>query len=553
MKLKYRYSSLLLSLVLLTLPAGAGPGDVSGYGNFTENIGWNETQNASDYYFNSNSSLSCFAAEDVEDDGEEISADGLVEEITFLTDSPESELFPVWTADGNYILYNVQGNGSGNSESYRMKADGSEIERTGVVEGNLTSFNDINPDGIELILTKSIGSQPGLYLANLENGIVIRVTDDPRKSEGWGAWCRLGKKIAYTQKSAGSPSQLWLVNRDGSNKTRLGTSENIGVGKDWCPLGLKILYSAKNSKEKDDLWAIDWLGTNQIQLTNTSYGEWNPAFSPDGKQIVYVSDEGGKPEIWLRDIEGNYRTRLTDNIGIIDSNPKWSPDGSKIVFTAHNLQNISDNSIMNISDSVLPNNSNNPVITNNSVTNGSNSTLANGSNNSMINSSDIAVIKLVSVSTASPLPKVTNVEIDSIRGDGEEGAANISITVRNEGRNASEGYIWVSFPDGSEIEPIEGTGNNIKVYPEGSLIQGKNGEIPAQYPLVKFTEYGWNKGQEENLNITVVPNNGTEEIVFLVRAALKNDLTETYSRDPQSSAELDQQGLEAYIYSVNVS
>ena len=65
-------------------------------------------------------------------------------------------MFPVWNRDGNYILYTVQRNGYGDSESYIMKANGSEMERTGIGEGNLTGFSDINPTGTELILTKSI-------------------------------------------------------------------------------------------------------------------------------------------------------------------------------------------------------------------------------------------------------------------------------------------------------------------------------------------------------------------------------------------------------------
>lgn len=99
MKIAYRYFSLFLTLVLLTLPAVAEPGVASDYSNFTED----ET------YTNSP-----------------------VENITFLTDSSESELFPVWTADGNSILYTVHRDGSDNLESYKMKANGSEIERTGI-------------------------------------------------------------------------------------------------------------------------------------------------------------------------------------------------------------------------------------------------------------------------------------------------------------------------------------------------------------------------------------------------------------------------------------
>ena len=472
MKIKYQFLSLFLSFALLILPAGAEPGAASRYGDSTEETGWNVTQDASDWwnvtqnasqnYSYSDSGLIYVAAGEAKGYGEEIYSDGLVENVTFLTDSPESKLFPVWNTDGNYILYTVQRNGSGDSESYIMKANGSEMERTGIGEGNLTGFSDINPNGTELILTKSIDSQPGLYLVSLENGTVIPVADDPDKAEGWGAWCRLGRKIVYTQKSEGTPSQLWIVNRDGSNKTRLGTSENVGMGKDWCPLGLKVIYSAKNSKEKPDLWTIEWYGTNQTQLTDTPYGEWNPSFSPDGKRIVYISDEGGKSEIWLRDIEGNYRARLTNNVGIIDSNPRWSPDGSKIVFTAHNLQNTSDNSTMNSSDPVLLNSSNNSIIDDNSeittnftaednstiedssvtgdnsVTNGSDSILENVSNNSLVSGSDIAVIELGSTPSVSSLQTITSVKVDSIRETSEGGTVNTSITAKNEDRNVTE-------------------------------------------------------------------------------------------------------------------
>lgn len=83
-------------------------------------------------------------------------------------------------------MYIVHRDETGNNESYVMKSNGSEIERTGIGEGNLIGFNDINPSGTELVITKSINSQQGLYLVSLENGTVSPLADDPDKSEGWG-------------------------------------------------------------------------------------------------------------------------------------------------------------------------------------------------------------------------------------------------------------------------------------------------------------------------------------------------------------------------------
>lgn len=547
---------LLMSIVILVLPVEAVTNELAEYGNFTGGSGLNKTENASRNYFDSDSGLICIAAGNTSGSEEIISADDLVEDITFLTAGPESEFSPVWTEDGDYILYTVKRDGSDNFESYRMKADGNGIERISIGGRNLTGFSDINLKGTEMILTKSINSQSGLYLASMENGTVFPVTDELNVSEGWGSWCRLGKKITYTQESAGMPSQLWIVDRDGGNKTRLGTSENVGAGKDWCPLGLRVIYSAKDLKEENDLWVIDFYGTNQAQLTNTSYNEWNPSFSPDGKWIVYVSDEGGSPDIWIRDIEGNYRARLTNNTGSHDSIPRWSPDGSKIVFAGYNRGNNSniniiapdviDGSNINASEVDLINSSDIDAV------NGSNISALNNSGIDQMNGSDIVVIKLLFERYSPPSPKITSFEVYPPEGLSQEGNVTISITVMNEGGNTSEGDISISFPGKENITGVEGTGSSVVVYSEGDLIPGKEGEIAARYPLVELTEYQWNEGQEETLNMTVVPNNGTEEIVFFVRTGLKDDRTETYRRDPLTSTYKDQQGFEVYKYSLKL-
>ncbi|WP_410509522.1 hypothetical protein RSJ42_04695 [Methanosarcina hadiensis] len=551
----FRAVCLLMFIVILVLPVDAATSELSGYGNFTEGSGLNRSENASINYFDSDSGSICVTAGKTVDNGEIIPADRIVEEITYLTDSPESELFPVWTPDSNHILYTVKRNDSDNFELYKMRANGSEIEKISIGEGNFTGLSDINPGGTELVLTRSNNSESGLYLANLQEGTVFPVADDLQVSEGWGSWCRLGKKITYTKESAGTPSQLWIVDIDGSNNIRLGTSENVGIGKDWCPLGLRVLYSAKDLKEAYDLWVIDFYGTNQAQLTNTSYNEWNPSFSPDGKWIVYVSDEGESPDIWIMDIEGNYRSRLTNFTGSPDSVPRWSPDGSKIVFTGYgrgnNSTNVTDSgaindSAINVSGIGLINSSNTGAIK-------SGIDQVNGSDIAAINGSDIVVIKLLFEPYNPPSPKVTGLKVSSIKEVSREGNVTISLTVKNEGGNASEGNISVSFPGKERIEGVNGTGSSIDVHSEGNPVPGINGEIVAQYPLVELTEYEWSAGQEETLNVTVVPNNETEEIVFFVRAGLKDDRTETFRRDPLTSTDKDQQGIDAYRHSLKVT
>ena len=59
---------------------------------------------------------------------------------------------------------------------------------------------------------------------------------------------------------------------------------------------------------------------------------WDPAWSPDGSQIVYTCDYGGDTNIWIANADGSNAVQLTTQPNV-DWDPAWSPDGSKILFS----------------------------------------------------------------------------------------------------------------------------------------------------------------------------------------------------------------------------
>ena len=82
-------------------------------------------------------------------------------------------------------------------------------------------------------------------------------------------------------------------------------------------------------------------GTDETLLTEGS----DPAWSPDGQKIAFVSSRDGNPEIYVMNADGTGATRLTDNPQI-DRDPAWSQDGQKLVF-GRDAPNISDLWTMN--------------------------------------------------------------------------------------------------------------------------------------------------------------------------------------------------------------
>jgi len=75
------------------------------------------------------------------------------------------------------------------------------------------------------------------------------------------------------------------------------------------------------------------MGWRPRQITSAPGWETEPALSPDGTMIAYISNESGNPDVWLADSRGGNPLQLTDHPSA-DRDPAWFPDGSSIAFVS---------------------------------------------------------------------------------------------------------------------------------------------------------------------------------------------------------------------------
>lgn len=100
------------------------------------------------------------------------------------------------------------------------------------------------------------------------------------------------------------------MDADSQNQTEL-TIGGKDYGPSWSPDGSKILFYSLRTGNKD-IYVMDANGSNETRLTTHSARDEGSCWSPDGSKIVFASDRDGNYEIYIMDANGLNKTRLTN-------------------------------------------------------------------------------------------------------------------------------------------------------------------------------------------------------------------------------------------------
>jgi WD40 repeat protein len=99
----------------------------------------------------------------------------------------------------------------------------------------------------------------------------------------------------------------------------------------WSPDGRTILFES-TLHGTSSVFVINRDGTGLRRITTDTSANYQPNWSPDGQRIVFTSDRAGHGDLYLMNVDGSGLTRLTTTPGGGYYQSSFSPDGKRIVF-----------------------------------------------------------------------------------------------------------------------------------------------------------------------------------------------------------------------------
>ena len=236
--------------------------------------------------------------------------------------------FPLWSADRTKIAFAGQIGGGEGWEFWVMNADGSGARRlfAGLVG---KSHREWSREGRRIAVTAEIAGNVDVYVVDVASARMTRVTSSPAVDRD-PTWSPDGRYIAFSSERDGN-REIYVARADGSELRRLTNNARTDASPVWSPDGTRILF-VSDRDGTSELYVIGPDGSALERLTTDAHSSRDaPRWSPDGSHIAFQIADKGRYDVGLFRLRDR-KQRVLVGTEHQDGSYTWSPNSKELAY-----------------------------------------------------------------------------------------------------------------------------------------------------------------------------------------------------------------------------
>jgi len=197
-------------------------------------------------------------------------------------------------------------------------------------------FPSLSPDGKSILYDRLDGDNRDIFRQRVGGQIPMNLTADSEADDSQAAFSPDGESIAFRSERDGGG--LFVMGATGESVRRL---TDFGYNPAWSPDGSQIVFAAESVVATptsrgtiSELWLVE--SSSGVTRRLFEGDAVQPDWSPDGSRIAFWSAgaTGGQRDIYTVDASGQDLTEVTQDAAT-DWSPLWSPDGRYLYYSSN--------------------------------------------------------------------------------------------------------------------------------------------------------------------------------------------------------------------------